>query len=125
MRKIPREARLRSLHLLDMLYTPGELAAELEINPRDIYQRLIPDGLPHSRDAEGHIWLHGPMVAHWFKQAAKPVRNPLGAHEAYCLKCRLAVEMIEPRRIRRGRFVLLQSTCPTCGRTVNRGVKTK
>ena len=41
---LSREAKLRANSLLDMLYTPSELAEELGVEQRSIYSRLIPAG---------------------------------------------------------------------------------
>lgn len=124
-RFLPREAFLRVDHLLDMMYSPSELADELGLNPRSIYKRYIPAGMPNSKDSTGHVWLYGPDVAQWVKQEFqdKQDKKPMKADEAYCLKCRKAQPLIEPKRIRRGRFLLLQAACPVCGGTINRGVK--
>ena len=121
---LSREARLRANGLLDMLYTPAELADELGIDQRDIYRRLLPAGIPCRKDKTGHIWLHGPEIAQWV-QGLHAVRRSMGESEAYCLKCRSAVPLRKPVLVNRGKFNLLQATCPQCGTTVNRGVKGK
>ncbi|HEY4689649.1 MAG TPA: hypothetical protein VIK33_10080 [Anaerolineae bacterium] len=121
---LSREARLRANGLLDMLYTPAEMADELGIQQRDVYEKLLPAGLPHQRDETGHLWLHGPEVAHWVR-TLRAGRRLLGDNEAYCLKCRAVVRLVRPKRVKRGKFTLLQALCPTCGTTVNRGVKGK
>lgn len=118
---VPRTARLRAYGLLDMMYTPKEMADELGIEQRDIY-RLIPAGMPHERDENGHIWLHGPMVAQWLRSLGEK-RSPLGPGQGYCLRCRSAVEMVNPTLVRRGRFDILQALCPICGAKVSRGVR--
>jgi hypothetical protein len=107
------------------MYSPSELADELGLNPRSIYKRYIPAGMPHVKDAAGHVWLHGPAVAQWVKVEfkAKSGKTPLKDDQAYCLRCKKAVKMIDPKRIRRGRFVLLQAVCPVCQGTINKGVK--
>ncbi len=121
---LSRTARLRANGLLDMLYTPAEMAGELGIEEREMYDRLIPAGLPTMNDDAGHVWLHGPAVAGWIRTAGKPKREkPMGTDEAYCLSCRAVVPLVNPRRIQRGKFVLHQAACPQCGKTVNRGVK--
>lgn len=121
-RLVPRTAKLRANGLLDMMYTPAELADELGLDQRDIYRRLIPAGMPHERDDNGHIWLHGPTIAQWMRSLGGK-RPPLGPGQGYCLRCRAAVEMVNPTLVRRGRFNILQAPCPICGATVSRGVR--
>ncbi len=123
-RLLTREARLRANGLLDMLYTPAELADELGLKQPEVYHKLLPAGLPHSKDDIGHVWLHGPEVAHWVREL-KVERKPMAVDEAYCLRCRAVVPLVHPKRIQRGKFTLLQATCPTCGATINRGIKGK
>ena len=121
---LSREAKLRANSLLDMLYTPSEMAEELGVEQRSIYSRLIPAGLPHRRDPQtGYIWLHGPEITRWARQLNRK-RSKLSENEAYCLKCRRGVSLVDAKRITRGRFRMLQATCPNCGSKVNRGVKT-
>ena len=122
-RLLAREQRLRANGLLDMLYTPAELADELGIDQRDVYYRLMPAGLPHTKDSTGHIWLHGPRVAQWVRELGKAHQRALGDNEAYCLRCRQIVALTKTKRVRQGKFLVLQATCPQCGATVNRGVK--
>jgi hypothetical protein len=116
------DAKLRANGLLDMLYTPAELAEELKINKRDVYSKLLPSGLPHSRDGAGHVWLHGPEIARWIREL-KSGHKQLGDNEAYCLKCRRVVVMLEPRRTKQGKLTILKASCSACGTTINRGVK--
>lgn len=123
--RLGKEARAKAVGLLDMLYTPTELAEELGLNPAMLYHQLIPAGLPHSKDSAGHIWIHGAAVSQWLIDFGKSRRQPLSADEAYCLRCRQAVTMINPRRTNSGRVTLLKATCPACGATVNRGVKVR
>ena len=52
-------AQNRNRKLLDMLYTPKELANEIGINVRQVYKVYIPAGCPHERDEHRHIWING------------------------------------------------------------------
>ena len=119
---LSREAKLRANGLLDMYYMPSELADELAIDQRDIYRKLLPAGLPHKKDAAGHIWLHGPEVAQWI-QTLNTKPQPMDEHEGYCLKCRRVVPLVNPQHVQQGKFTLLQAICPHCGARVNRGIK--
>ena len=106
-----------------MLYSPAELAEELKINKRDVYRKLIPGGLPNMRDKEGHVWLHGSEVARWIREL-KSGHKKLADREAYCLKCRRVVVMVEPRRVKQGKLTILKGSCSVCGVRINRGIKT-
>lgn len=120
---LTRNVIIRSAGLMDMLYTPAEIAKELGISKHNLYHGLIQLGLPHDKDKDGHLWMHGPEVARWIREQSKGKHHALADDEAYCLRCRAVVPLQEARRIRRGRFLLLQGTCPTCGATVNKGTK--
>lgn len=119
---LARTAKLRANGLLDMLYKPSELADELGIEKQIIYKYLIPAGMPHVRDETENIWLHGPAVAHWIRNMKNDGKVNLEANQAYCLKCRDSVLLVKPKQIHRGMITILQSECPNCGKTVNRGV---
>jgi hypothetical protein len=120
---LPSTARLRANTLLDMLYSPTDLAEELDINVRAVYETLIPAGLPYNKDAAGHLWLHGPEVAHWVL-TLKSKRLEMRGNEVYCLKCRKVVPLVKPRRVTEGQLTILKATCPHCGAKVNKGIKT-
>jgi hypothetical protein len=121
---LSRDARTRAPWLLDMLYTPAELARELGISRRSIHDTLIPHGLPCQKDDKGRVWLHGPAVAAWVKELQAKERRPkMAPDEGYCFHCRRPVKMIRPKTLTRGRIDVLQATCPECGHTVNRGKK--
>jgi hypothetical protein len=48
--------------LLPMLYSPSELEEELGVPARTI-RDWLKSGLPHERDAGGHIWINGQAFA--------------------------------------------------------------
>src|SRR5438132_5461129 len=103
-KRIAYEVRTRARGLLDMMYTPLELADELGLPQQYIYRQLIPAGLPYINDATGHLWLHGPEVARWLAHYGLRQRAPLQADEAYCLKCHQVVVLVNSTRMRRGKF---------------------
>ena len=119
-----REAKLRANGLLDMLYKPSEIARELGIEKRHIYGRLIPSGMPHNKDRNGSIWIHGPELAAWLRTLTKK-RVPLADGEAYCMRCRKPSRIVDSKRVRHGALMLLRGKCNKCGATVNRGVKAR
>lgn len=50
--------RLKSWSLLDMMYTPSELAFEIGITTRQIYRVYIPLGVPAVR-VRGRLFING------------------------------------------------------------------
>jgi len=60
----------------------------------------------------------GDMAQHQTKAAA----HNLGDNEAYCLRCKQIVKVVDPGiEPRRGKLILIKGTCPNCGCTINRG----
>lgn len=103
--------------LLDMLYTPAELAEELGIDARMIYKAMIPAGLPVRREA-GRIWIHGPEVARWLDSEAEAgkAKAKMPENSAYCFKCREARRFAgKPQEVTRGNRQLLTGKCTKCG----------
>lgn len=115
-------AVLRAARLLDMMYKPSEIAQELKINKRSIYDILIPLGLPHERDEHGHIWLHGITVREWLQKATRGPKHKLSVDEMFCLRCFTSRSFKEARLVRDGKMVRAQATCPVCRSTMNKGV---
>ena len=81
-------------------------------------------GLPVIHDERGRLWIHGLAFAAWARQTVslrKSKRAGLPDDCAWCLRCNCPVPLIDPTaRLVRANVELLQSTCPTCGATVNR-----
>ncbi len=113
--------RLRANGLLNMEYTPSELAAELGVKTDIVYRGLIPNGCPHRRDENGHLWLIGTAVADWLRHQEK-TRHPLADGEAWCLRCNQPVKMLPPLTVTpTNRYLeLVSATCPQCGTRINR-----
>ena len=59
--------------LLDMLYTPKELAEEIGINVRQVYKVYIPAGCPNERDDYRHIWINGRAFQEWVEKTYKKI----------------------------------------------------
>jgi hypothetical protein len=121
--KLPHSVIVRAPGLMPMLYKPSELAEHLGILSRTIRQ-WVSKGLPHQRDARGHLWINGEELARWVEVQRSLKRGPkLKADEAYCVRCRRAVKLIAPARNTNGKRTLLQGKCPQCGASVNKGVR--
>jgi len=110
--------------LLDMLYRPSEIAEEIGVAQDTVYRSYLPAGLPHIRDAEGHVWIHGPAFISWARETIshkKKTRHALPEKQAWCLKCNQPVELISPKIKIINRYIeLLQAPCPLCHTKVNR-----
>lgn len=127
---MPRQPLLKHQHivkltrLLDMLYKPGEIAEEIGVSPDTVYRSYLPAGLPHLRDANGHIWIHGPAFIAWARQTITKKKNKragLPLDHAWCMKCDQPVALNSPKIKAVNRYLeLLQAKCPNCGKTVNR-----
>ena len=116
---------VKAVRLMDMLYTPSELAEELDITADTIVRTWIPAGLPFDSDGRGHKWINGKLCAEWINalridRSSKRSKS-LAADQAFCLNCKKAVALINPVIKPVNRFIeLLQAPCPKCGKTVNR-----
>ena len=115
--------RNRLKRLLNMQYSPGELAQEVGFNPDWVYMVYVPGGCPHERDGKGHLWINGGGFRDWFEETYK--KRSLKPNEAFCLTCRRAVEMFHPRKRRQGGLDYYVCRCTRCGRRLARIVDYK
>jgi predicted RNA-binding Zn-ribbon protein involved in translation (DUF1610 family) len=110
--------------LLNMLYRPAEIAEEIGVAQDTIYRSYLPAGLPHTRDAKGNVWIHGPAFVAWARQTVakrKSKRAGLPDGYAWCMKCNHPVLLINPHIKVTNRYLeLLQAHCPDCGSVINR-----
>lgn len=58
--------------LLDMLYTPVELAMEIGFTRRQVYRAYLPLGCPNERDEAKHVFINGHAFANG---TPKPTEN--------------------------------------------------
>ncbi len=110
--------------LLNMLYKPAEIAEEIGVTADTVYRSYLPAGLPHTRDEQGNIWIHGTAFVSWAREVIarrKNKRAPLPDDHAWCLKCNEPVPLINPKVKKSNHYLeLLQARCPNCGKMVNR-----
>jgi hypothetical protein len=115
--------------LLDMMYKPAELAAEIDVTDDTIRRSYLPAGLPCTRDTKGNIWIHGLTFAAWARQMValrKSKRAGLPDGHAWCMKCNRSVLITDPKVIYANRGLeILQSSCPDCRTLVNRAQSRK
>lgn len=117
---------IRLSRILDMMYKPSELAAEIGVIPDTIYRSYLPAGMPHIR--RGHtLWIYGPAFVEWAKATAvkhKRKRAGLPDDHGWCMKCNAAVLMNNPKVKYTNQYIqIYQARCPVCGTVVNRASK--
>lgn len=110
--------------LLPMEYKLNEIAAKLDMNPHTLSD-WTDAGAPHMHDSRGHIWIIGTEFSQWVEETRKQKntnKEKLSDGQAYCMRCRKAVDLINPTIIpAQGKLILIKGTCPQCGCAINRG----
>ena len=113
--------------LLDMMYKPSEIAEEIGVTQDTVYRSYLPAGLPHVRDNNGLVWIHGPAFVGWARETISKKRSKakgLGENQAWCMRCNRPVEMTRPKKVYENRYIkVMQSRCPHCKTKVNRAGK--
>ena len=123
--RMRREIIIRLGRLLNMSYKPTELANEIGVNVDTIHRTYLKAGCPFYRDRQGQVWIIGTDFREWALQVANQSKNTPGRNlsdgEAWCLRCRKPVKMIDPKKKHVNRYLeMLQGTCAVCGGRVNR-----
>lgn len=105
--------------LLDMMYTPSELAGEIGITTCQVYRVYVPLGCPVQRDKRHRLWINGKAFAEWYEETYP--RVSLQFDEGFCLTCKKAVAIggSVAKKVS-GRLSYLVFNCPHCGRKVAR-----
>ncbi len=98
--------------LLDMLYTPSELADTVGFTRRQVYRAYLPLGCPHEKDEAGHIFINGRQFQEWYRTTYKKIR--LEENEGFCLACKCVVKLANPVKKQRGNYYYWEATCPNC-----------
>jgi len=104
----------RMRKLLDMPYTPKQLAKEIGFNVRQIYFVYIPAGCPHERDERRYITINGKLFREWVEKTYK--KRKLGDNQGYCRTCDKGVEFVDPAIKTVGDTDFLYGDCSICGR---------
>jgi hypothetical protein len=120
--KLPHHVIVKAPGLLPMLYKASELADEIQIPERTL-RDWLKSGAPFQRDSSNRIWVNGQDFKQWVQEKRKPKRTfKLLDNQAYCLHCKTAVELLNPKRHAiKGKLVNIMGACPQCGCTINRG----
>jgi len=108
--------RMRLGKLLNMLYTPNELANEIGFTQRQVYRVYIPLGCPSIKDERNHRWINGREFAEWY-EATYP-KLTLSEDQAFCLGCKRVVAMSNPKRHKKGKLHYWIFNCSNCGNKV-------
>jgi hypothetical protein len=106
-----------------MLYKPAELAEELGIPQRTLYD-WFKIGAPHQRDGSNHLWVEGTAFAGWVKDNRRKKASPhkLLDSQAYCLHCKEPVNLLDSVSVPgKGRLYYIKGTCPKCSNIIVRG----
>ena len=120
MLRLTQPQRARLPRLLHMEYTLRELARELKCSPAQL-KRALDDDCPHRLDNRARVWIIGDKFYRWYETAAVQLKTKLKDGEAYCLRCRRAVEFeVEGMTEGKHGVVIQRGTCPVCQAIVNR-----
>ena len=116
--------QLRKLSaLLDMMYSPSELAKEVGFTRRQVYRAYIPLGCPHERDESNHLWINGIAFRKWHKKTYKKVK--LQDNEAYCVSCKNIVTIQNFEKKQSGRYHYKLISCSNCGGNISKAIQKK
>jgi len=125
--KFKREHIIRLDRLLNMQYTPKEIAHEIGVSVDTVYRSYLPAGCPAELDQDGRIWIVGVEFRDWVRAIlAQKKRSPKNSEcskpdKGWCFRCAQCVT-IRHAKIRPVNYYLelLQGECEQCGGQVNR-----
>lgn len=106
--------------LLDMYYTPAELAREISVSRRQFYRVYIPLGLPIIRQENGFVLIHGLSFRKWYEDTYRKIE--IKPDEVYCLACKQVVKIQNAEEKVRDSYRYLLITCPNCGKKVSKAI---
>ena len=106
--------------LLNKIYTPIELATEIDIKRPQIYRVYRHLGMPCEIDATGHVLINGAKFREWY--IATYAKAEVGPNQTFCLTCFKPVYIVDPQRREKEGMVFIQSQCPECGRNISKFV---
>ena len=126
--KFGRSQRLRLSRLLNMRYTPAEIASEIGVSVDTVYRSYIPAGCPAEQGSDRRIWIVGTEFRNWVlslqthKQPHPACAEP---GVGWCFHCSKPVRIMQASIQPVNYYLeLLQGECEFCGNIVNRAQAT-
>ena len=95
--------------LLNMEYTPQELADIVDFSRRQVYRvyQKNHDDFPCRVDETKHLWINGREFREWYHRTYLPIEPK--ENEIFCLTCYACVEIVNPTYQTKGEFHSLLS----------------
>jgi hypothetical protein len=121
--RLKKQQLLNLSKLLDMLYTPAELAEIVGFTRRQVYRVYMHMECPHIYDETHHLWINGAEFREWIHKTYS--KTKLAPDETFCLTCKTAVQIIAPEKKISGDITYILSNCPVCGRRLTRIIEKK
>lgn len=109
--------------LLDMNYTPTEIADEIGCTRRQFYRVYLPLGCPNAREDNGRVWINGAEFRNWYFNTYNKVK--LEANEAYCLCCKQIIPLVNPVERKKETYRYWSAICPNCNKKVSKAISNK
>lgn len=120
----------RRQKLLDMMYTPAEIAEELNISKEYVYHHLMNTAEIHyTKDETGHVWINGMDIYRWIEQVFSERRKkrknviPLMENEFYCMRCKARKITNDYKIIDDSWQRAKTAFCPDCGARMRKYVR--
>ncbi len=109
--------------LLNMMYSPRELAEEIGIDKNQIYRVYLPLECPNVKDQLGRILIHGLTFKSWYENLYKKVK--VEKNQGWCVSCKKVVEVTNPTRFTKGRLTYDLFVCSACGKNSTKIIEAK
>ena len=126
--RISRGIQHKLMRLLYMEYKPSEIAHELGVTVKTIYDSYIPAGLPFRKDQNGNLWIVGTVCRDWAntvlqkgqRYAHQRNKKPLAEDQAYCITCRSVrtISKVTYKRKLSSNRIMIYAVCSVCGNTM-------
>jgi len=122
--KFGRSQRLRLSRLLNMRYTPAEIAREMGVSVDTVYRSYIPAGCPAEQGSDRRIWIVGTEFRNWVLSLRMNKQTHPACAEpgvGWCFHCAKPVRIVNASIYPVNYYLeRLQGECECCGKEVNR-----